>query len=89
MKLHLKPAHVGALIPDPDRGNQYLPPEGYEVERSPYWLHRINQGDVVEAHVEPLPVPDTEVPAAPAAARAPAADPAPAGDDLPKSKPAK
>jgi hypothetical protein len=40
------------VIPKPDRqvpdpvAHDYLPPEGREVEKSQYWLRRVNDEDV-------------------------------------------
>lgn len=36
------------LIPDPEKGGM-LPLEGREVEATPYWLRRKEDGDVTEA----------------------------------------
>lgn len=32
-------------VPDPERGG-YLSPDGREVEKTPYWLRRVNDEDV-------------------------------------------
>ena len=37
----------GLTVIDPTNG-QPLPPEGKEVERTTYWVRRVNEGDVTE-----------------------------------------
>jgi len=45
--MFIKPAQ-GRSVPDPERGNTPLPPEGRDVEPTQYWQRRVNDGDVVE-----------------------------------------
>lgn len=59
--MYLKPA-PGITVPDPERGNAALAPEGREVELTQYWQRRMNDGDVLES---------TPVDAAAAASSAP------------------
>lgn len=51
--MYVKPT-PGRQVPDPERGNALLQPEGREVEPTQYWQRRIADGDVVEA-VPPKP----------------------------------
>lgn len=44
MKIHVTPAE-NVQVADPD-ANDFLPPEGREVERSIYWIRREADGDV-------------------------------------------
>jgi len=46
-KIYLKPARIGLLVRNPERGG-HLPPEGAWVTRNAYWLRRENDNDVVE-----------------------------------------
>jgi hypothetical protein len=45
-KFFVVPA-AGLTVIDPASG-QALPPEGKNVERSTYWIRRVNEGDVTE-----------------------------------------
>ncbi|MGO4326664.1 DUF2635 domain-containing protein [Cupriavidus sp. 2TAF22] len=42
--VHVTPAE-GRVVPDPQYRDN-LPPEGRAVVRTPYWVRRINDGDV-------------------------------------------
>ena len=46
----VKPANLGADIPDPEHGNMPLPQEGSEVVWNAYWIARENGGDIVVLH---------------------------------------
>lgn len=59
MRVHVRPAHPEASIPDPERGRD-LVPEGLEVEWSAHWANLARRGDVIvgeapEAEVESAP----------------------------------
>ena len=45
-KTYVVPA-AGRTVIDPADGKA-LPPEGREVERTTYWIRRMNEGDVTE-----------------------------------------
>jgi hypothetical protein len=54
---HLKPARDGLRVRQPD--GRLLPAEGARVAITPYWLRRLNDGDVVRgkppARAKPQP----------------------------------
>lgn len=45
--VHVAPAE-GRVVPDPQYRDN-LPPEGRTVVRTPYWVRRANDGDVIES----------------------------------------
>lgn len=45
-RVHVKPAE-GRAVPDPARGGELLPAEGYEVPLTAFWQRRINDADVI------------------------------------------
>lgn len=45
MAIFVKPT-PGMMVNSPDHQNQFLPPEGAEVESSIYWQRKIADGDV-------------------------------------------
>jgi hypothetical protein len=44
MLIHVIP-RGGLVVRDPETAKA-LPPDGLQVERSPYWVRRLNDGDV-------------------------------------------
>jgi len=64
-KIYLKPAE-GITVPDPELGG-HLPPEGREVNDSPYWRRRLKDKSVILADAPADPAPKKpRKPAAPA-----------------------
>lgn len=57
-KITVKPAD-GRRVVDPQT-RKPLPAEGAEVERSVYWLRRINDGDVTEVKASKASAPKTK-----------------------------
>lgn len=49
--LHIRPA-LGLSLRDPST-KELLPPEGGKVERSPFWIRRLKDGDVTEVKQAP------------------------------------
>jgi len=49
-EVHVKPAE-GRTVPDPER-RDVLPAEGRKVVRTPYWVRRIEDKDVVVVAAE-------------------------------------
>lgn len=47
-QLHLKPANPAVNVRKPN--GEYLNPKGEKVDRSPYWVRRLRDGDVVDIH---------------------------------------
>ncbi len=47
--IYIKPAVKGSKVHLEGKGRSFLPAEGAEVERTPYWVRRINDGSVVKA----------------------------------------
>jgi hypothetical protein len=47
-KIYIKPATPGSKVHLEGKAREFLPEEGAEVERSVYWVRRINDGSVVE-----------------------------------------
>jgi hypothetical protein len=47
----LKPL-AGRIVPVPEYGYKALPVEGLELQLTPYWHNRINDGDVIIDEVE-------------------------------------
>lgn len=45
-KVFIKPT-TGRVVPHPERGG-FLAEQGEEVDLTPYWQRRINDGDVVQ-----------------------------------------
>jgi hypothetical protein len=46
----VKPA-PGRIVPDPEYGDD-LPAEGRDVPKTPYWVRRLKDGDVIEAQTK-------------------------------------
>jgi len=47
--VYVKPSKPGGKVHLEGKGKAFLPEEGAEVERTVYWVRRINDGSVVEA----------------------------------------
>lgn len=61
MTLFVKP-RSGYLVRHPERDMTPLPADGAKVPRSPYWLRRLRDGDVIECSP---PKPAAKTPAHP------------------------
>ena len=59
-RLQIRPA-VGVKVRDPI-SLKHIPQEGCEVESSPYWIRRLNSGDVVAIPLEPIKEQSQELP---------------------------
>jgi len=46
MLIHIKPAKTA--VPVRKQNGEYLADTGEKVERSSYWIRRLNEGDVIE-----------------------------------------
>lgn len=67
MNLYVKPAALAdgttALVRQPQRGWQPLPPEGGWVPSDEYWNRRVRDGDVIETAPPPDPADEPSAPA--------------------------
>lgn len=62
MPLYVKPRD-GYVVRQPERDMAPLPAEGGKVQRSPYWLRRLRDGDVVEIPAPAKSKPSAKAPA--------------------------
>lgn len=53
--VYIKPAKSGTKVHLEGKAREFLPEEGAEVDRTNYWVRRINDGSVVEARRPPKP----------------------------------
>jgi hypothetical protein len=65
MRVHVRPAHPDARIPDPAH-NRFLPADGYEVEFDHHWRRHERQGNVVVSEIAAPDAPAAEAAADPA-----------------------